>query len=265
MQKSSCESIILALADYREADRLVTFFTLEHGKLRGIARNARKSRKRFGGALELFARLKLQVVVQEGLCPISEADIVTVFPRIRQDLAKIGHAGYACELTDRLLPEGMRNPRMFRLLVSYLEQLDQTMVSSSDRRFFEVNLLNILGYRLPIDHCAGCGAPLEVALGESFARRGAGLLCGACGRGGRTIGAPTVALLRRAMQTGRFGVLSFLSEELVEAGELVDAAIAAHLNRPLKSLAFLQEMTRLEGAPATPAPAIMLDTGSEKR
>jgi len=247
MQNSTCEAIILALADYREADRLVTFFTLEHGKLRGIARNARKSRKRFGGALELFARLKLQVVVQEGLCPIGEADIVTVFPRIRQDLAKIGHAGYACELTDRLLPEGMRNPRMFRLLVSYLERLDQAAVTSSDRRFFEANLLNILGYRLPIDHCADCGVELEGAPGESFARRGAGLLCGACGRSGRTIGAATVALLRRAMLTGRFGVLRFPPGELAEAGELVDGAIAAHLNRPLKSLAFLQEMTRLEG------------------
>lgn len=244
---SKCDAIVIAVTDYREADLLVTVFSLEHGKLRGIARNARKSRKRFGGALELFARLHLQVVVQEGLCPISEADIVTVFPRIRQDLAKIGHAAYACELTDRLLPEGMRNPRMFRLLVSYLDRLDQATVTSSDRRFFEVNLLNILGYRLPIDHCADCGAQLEGAPGGSFARRGAGLLCSACGRSGRTIGAATVALLRRAMQTGRFGVVRFLPDQLAEAGELVDAAIAAHLNRPLKSLAFLQEMKRLEG------------------
>jgi DNA repair protein RecO (recombination protein O) len=136
---------------------------------------------------------------------------------------------------------------MFRLLVSYLDQLDQATVTSSDRRFFEVNLLNILGYRLPIDHCAECDAQLAEVPGESFAKRGAGLLCGACGRSGRTIKSATVALLRRAMQTGRFGVVRFLPDELAEAGELVDGAITAHLNRPLRSLAFLQEMARLEG------------------
>lgn len=240
MQTTSCEAILLGVMDYGEADRIGTFFTLEHGKLKGIARGAKRSLKRFGGALEPFARLHLQLAVREGLSRVSGADIVTIHPGIRTDLARIGHAGYACELVDLLLPEGVANPRLFRLLAAYLEQLDRQPATPSDRRFFEVNLLNILGYRPSLDSCAACGGGLA---GGAYLGRGAdALLCNRCGRGGRQVSAGTLMLLARAMQTGRFGVVSFATDELAEAGSLLDAAIALHLIRPLRSLPFLREL-----------------------
>lgn len=242
MQTSHCEAIVLGVTDYGEADRIGTFFTFEHGKLRGIARGAKRSVRRFGGALELFARLQLQLTLREGLSRVSGADIVTIYAGIRTDLPRIGHAGYACELVDFLLPEGLRNQRLFRLLAAYLEHLDQQPATTADRRFFEMNLLNILGYRPALDHCAGCGGELTggAFLGQAMASDG--LLCGRCGGGGRPIAATAVALLVRAMQTGRFGMLRFTPHELAEAGSLLDAAIAAHLSRPLKSLPFLLEL-----------------------
>lgn len=225
--------------DYGETDRIVTLFTREHGKVRGIARHGKKSLHRFSGALEVFARIRLQLVVKEGLSSLRGADPITVFPRIRGELVRIGYAGYACEVTDRLLPEAMRAPRLYRLLSSYLDHLDAAPATTDDRRFFEVNLLNILGYRLALESCSRCGAGL--AQGAVFNATGE-TLCRGCGGNGRTIGHEALALLARAMEVGRFGLIRFPNGSLAEAGALLDGALSTHLNRPLNSLAFLREV-----------------------
>jgi DNA repair protein RecO (recombination protein O) len=209
MRKAETEAILLRLTDFGEADRIVTAFTLDHGKLQGIARGAKRSRKRFAGALDPFAHLKLQLQPGKGLATLLSADIIGIFPGIRNDLAKIGTAAYACELVDRLTPDEEPNPRLFRLLHCYLQRLDSAPLSPSDRRFFAVNLLKILGYQ----------PELEV----------------------RGVSQETASLLARAMQTGRFGAVIFPDQLLREADLLLNPAIDLHLDRELKSLAFLRE------------------------
>ena len=240
MRIVTCEAIVLGVNTYGEADKIVVCLTLEHGKLKGLARGAKRSRKRFGGALEPFARLHLQLSMKEGLSTLTGADIVSIFPGIRDDLAKIGSAGYACELTERLTPEGEPNHRLFRLLVAYLEHLDKFPCAPSDRRFFTLNLLKVSGYQPSLEHCASCGA--DLASSRFSHAQASGLLCGSCGTGDRLVSAHTVTLLRQGLQTGRFGLIRFSPAELAEADELLDAAIASHLNRPLKSIAFLREI-----------------------
>jgi len=241
MERCRCEAILLGGGDYRESDRLVTLLTLEQGKLRGIARGAKRSLKRFGGTLETFARLRVEIEVKSGLSRLLGADAVTIFPGIRGDLRKIGAAGYACEAVDHLLPEALPNPRLFRLLAAYLERLDLFPPSPSDRRFFEINFLNILGYRPALEQCGSCGTDLSLLPG-CRAGNGGDLLCAGCGRGGRPISTATVNLLKGALRTGRFGVIEFSPEGLAEAGHILDPAMAAHTGRPLKSLAFLREL-----------------------
>jgi len=209
MRKSEAEAIVLRLTDYGESDRIVSLFTLEQGKLQGIARGAKRSRKRFAGALDPFAHLKLQLHHGTGLATLVSADIVGIFPGIRGDLTKIGCAAYACELVERLTPDEEANPRLFRLLYCYLERLDLAPPSPSDRRFFAVNLLKILGYQ----------PELEV----------------------RGVSEETARLLARAMQSGRFGSIVFAEPLLREADLLLNPAIDLHLERPLKSLEFLKE------------------------
>lgn len=240
MERVKCAAIVIGGMEYRETDRIVTLFTLEHGVLRAIARGAKRSTRRFGGALELFARLSVGLQLKEGLSILEDADPVTIFPAIRQDLGKIGLASYACELIGALLPEGMVNVRVFRLLDAYLRQLHDAPATASDRRFFEVNLLNILGYRPPLEECARCGADLSQQGGRWRQGGGEGIYCGRCGQGGEPIGAGALGRLRQALQTGRFGLVTFVPAELAEAGALLDAAIGVHLLRPLKSLPFLR-------------------------
>jgi DNA repair protein RecO (recombination protein O) len=209
LRNAETEAIVLRLTDYGEADRIVSLFTLEHGKISGIARGAKRSRKRFAGALEAFAHLKLQLHIGAGLASLVSADILSIFPGVRGDLLKIGFAAYACELVERLTPDEEANPRLFRLLYCYLETLDLAPVSPSDRRFFAVNLLKILGYQ----------PELQV----------------------RGVSPETQQLLARAMQSGRFGSVIFPDNLLREADLLINQAIDLHLDRELKSLAFLKE------------------------
>jgi DNA repair protein RecO (recombination protein O) len=209
MKNAETEAILLRVTDYGETDRIVTMFTLELGKLSGIARGAKVSRRRFAGALEAFAHLRLQLKLGAGLAYLASADILSIFPGVRMELTKIAFAAYACELVERLTPDDEPNPRLFRLLYCYLERLHLAPVSPSDRRFFAVNLLKILGYQ----------PELEV----------------------RGVSEETRHLLARAMQTGRFGLIVFPDPLLREADLLLNQAIDQHLDRELKSLAFLRE------------------------
>jgi DNA repair protein RecO (recombination protein O) len=241
MEIHRSDAIVLGVADYREADRLVTLFCRDLGKIRGVARGAKRSIRRFGGALESFALLSVELVPSEGLAQLRSADIGTIFPAIRRDLPKIALAGYACELVESLVPEGMPYPRLFRLLVAYLERLDSAAATRSDRRFFEINLLNILGYRPPLDECGRCGVGLA-GRERLFAGAGGMVCCERCGAGGRPLSPVAVAQLIRALGTGRFGVVEFADGDLAGTRFLLDQLIAQHLHRPLKSLPFLREM-----------------------
>jgi DNA repair protein RecO (recombination protein O) len=242
MRSVSDEAIMIGLMDYREADRIVTLYTREHGKIKGIARGARKSVKRFAGALELFARLTVRFIPNSGLATIQEVDIISIFPRIRLSLAGIAYAGYGCELVDGLTPEYFPNPRIFRLFESYLSHIDQSESAPdpSDRRFFEVNLLSIAGYSPPIDDCLSCGAPLAERGGVWNGTHAEGILCPLCAVSGICLGGDAIRILRSCLKTGRFGVIRFGDRSLAEAGEFLDAAIASCLPRTLNSLAFLR-------------------------
>jgi DNA repair protein RecO (recombination protein O) len=253
MRPGYCEAIVLSVKDYGEADKIVILFSLEHGKIGGIARNAKKSRKRFGGSLEIFARLRLLVLLKEGLSRLEDSELITVFPHIREDIAKIGYAGYACELVDRLLPEAQPNRRLFRLLVSYLKYLDSSPAVEDDRRFFEVNLLNILGYRIPLENCARCGKELVPGMDLSYLPQ-SGFICNMCAGKGLRISTETLSLLKMSMNTGRFGKIRFAGNTLREAEEVLDATITMLLDRPLVSLSFLREVLGNSAVDCSPPP-----------
>ncbi len=215
------QAIIISGRDYRESDRLLRLFTLEHGPLTALARGAKRSCKRFGGALEPFSRLEAELSIRDqGLSIIHSASTIVTIQTLFRDLDRFAQAAYACELADRFLPEHLPNPRLFRLLAIYLEQLgaDEILPLSAMRRFFEINLLNILGYRPDLRK--------QVA--------------------NNLISSTTADTLSHCLATGRFSAITFTDNALVEAGRMLDRALASHLDRPLKSLEFLQEIGTMQ-------------------
>jgi len=242
MHAEKVQSFVLSSLDYGDSDRIVSLFTLEHGRVKAFARGARKSRKRFGPALEPFARIDAQARIKEGLSSLLQADIVSIYPGIRADLERIAHALYACELVDVITPEGHPLPRLYRLLAAYLDHLETKTAVEDDRRFFEINLLNILGYRPSLETCSRCNSPF----GESGAwlQEGGEQVCRFCCAAGRPLSSATLKTLAACLKTGTFGQISFATESLQQAGCLLDEAIAAHSGRQLKSLEFLQQVSQ---------------------
>ena len=242
MHSEKLQSFVLSSLDYGDSDRIVSLFTLEHGRVKAFARGARKSRKRFGPALEPFARIDAQARIKAGLSSLQEADIVSIYPAIRADLGRIAHALYACELVDAITPEGHPLPRLFRLLAAYLDRLETAAASESDRRFFELNLLNILGYRPALEGCARCDSPF----GETGAllQDGGELACRFCVAGGKPLTGFTLNKLQACLATGTFGLIVFPLEALAEAADLLDEAVATHAGRSLKSLEFLRQVVQ---------------------
>lgn len=240
MKSLTDEAIVVGMMAYRETDMIVHLYTREHGRISGLARGARKSVKRFGGVFELFARISVNFLPADNLVAIRGADAFTIHPGIRTALERIAYAGYAAELVSALTPEKYPNKRVFRLLCAYLEQLDSSPVVPSDRHFFEINLLNILGYRPPLDSCTRCGGAFTAEGGCWSPGQGHGIYCRRCSANGSRLGGSSICLLLEAMKTGRFGTVCFNPEEIAEVDKFLEAFIAANISRPLKSLAFLR-------------------------
>lgn len=241
MHLEKLQAIVLSTTDYGESDRIASLFTLEHGRLNGFARGARNSRKRFGPALETFARIDLQLAYKVGLSSLRQADVITLYQGIRGDLACIAHALYACELVESITPEGQPLPRLYRLLAAYLDRLDSGPQDDADRRLFEVNLLNILGYRPSLEGCSRCGS--DYAGGGARIQHGGELVCRFCAATGRHVATQALQGLLACLSTGRFGLVQFGDEALEQAGILLDEAVVVHVGRKLKTLEFLRQTT----------------------
>ena len=198
---------MLSTTDYGESDRIISLFSLEQGRIRAFAKGARASRKRFGGMLEPGNRLELTLQIKDqGLSRLERVESSVCHPGLRGSLETLALALYGCELVEALTPEGHPLPRLYRLLTALLEHLETGAGSQADRRFFEINLLNILGYRPPLE---------EISLRP----------------------------LQNCLRTGTFGLIDFSDDELMTASRLLDNAISSHTSRPLQSLAFLQDVT----------------------
>lgn len=247
MQIHSAEAIVLRCLDYGEADRIVTFLTPEQGVFKGFARNARKSRKRFGGSLQTGAQVRLfwKLPRSGSLASLQEAELIDLRAGLRGDLAAMALCGYACELVENLLLEGQTHGEVYDLLRHLLDHLSVRGGSREARMLFELRLLSLCGYIPHLLHCSECDGGLGSELAGFSASRG-GSLCPLCGpKGGAlTVFAPVLATLAKCLRTPPELYEGFrFSDRTLQEGEGVLAdALQLHLCRPLKSLVFLEQM-----------------------
>jgi DNA repair protein RecO (recombination protein O) len=245
------EAIVLRAVDYGEADRVVTLLGREVGKVSAIARGARRSRKRFGGALELFGAGQAVLAPRRGeLWVLESFDARRGFPHLALDVAKVAHGAYLCELSRELQPEHEPDPRIYGLLEEALGLLDAGEARPSLLRAFELQLLDALGLAPSLARCVGCGAEVAPGEGELFDVRRGGLVCAACAGGAASV-APTARLLSGG---ARAALVAALEAPLAEARavewgahagparDLLQALLAEHLPRPLRSVDFIAKL-----------------------
>ncbi len=178
--KSKTEAIIISSLNLGEADKLVTCFSLDRGMLKGVAKNARKSFKRFGAGLEGFTLVRLHLYEREHqeLARIESVEIIEQHPAIGCDLGRAASGAVMLELVRELSPLGERNAQAFLLLSHTLHFLDEGEDPLFLLNIFKIKVLSLLGYQPKLDCCLSCGNPPK---GEMiFLGMKGGVLCPDC-------------------------------------------------------------------------------------
>ena len=159
MKNHISEAIIMRIKEYGEADLLVTFFTPQLGLLRGVAKGARRSRKRFVNALDILSLVKLEYgLKREGaLYFLHSGKLMNGYPGLRADYSNLSMASYMIELTEVLFPPGVADQRMFDLLKGAFHLLDEGEPVAYVPMLFEAKAMALGGFGIHFEKCCRCG------------------------------------------------------------------------------------------------------------
>ncbi len=251
------EAIVLRRSSFGEADRLLTVFTPERGKLRLIAKGARKPTSRKSGHVELFSHSQFLVAVGRELDIITQAETLEPFLPLREDLLRTTYAYYVAELADAFTAERDENRPLFELLRDAFGWLGSAGDGSNDQalalvaRYYELHLLGLVGYQPQLFVCGECKKRLEPEVNYLSAADGS-VLCRKCGYdrvGTVELSVNALKVLRflqtRQWETCRLLRLSPASHAEVE--RTMNHYITYHLERKLKSVDFIDRLRRQMG------------------
>lgn len=249
------DAIVLRAIPYGEADLIATLYTRARGRLSALARAARKSQKRFSGALGMFTLSSMQLRGRPGteLWTLQAAEPVRSFASLALDVGAFAHASYGTELLRELSPPEVPDETALELVLAFYTELATSGPHAQVLRAFELALLDILGLAPVLDRCVGCGtAELDQRAMVLDPSRG-GVCCTQCAAlarqaGVRPLSGPARQVLARAQAVPDLASARALNPEPEAAAEARDALIAVllgHVGKPLRSLEFI---TKVSGA-----------------
>lgn len=193
-------AVVLRHQPVGEADRVLTLFTLEYGKLRVSARGVRKTTSRLAGRVQPYTEGRFLLARGRTLDVVAQAEVVRSFAGLQQDLLRSAYAACVAELVDRFLPERDRHAEVFAALVDALGVIDTAGEDEAEvyALWFSLRLADSLGYRPELDRCLACGRALPSGApsgdpdavpaarggaGWAFSPAAGGALCPACAAG----------------------------------------------------------------------------------
>jgi DNA repair protein RecO (recombination protein O) len=243
------EAIILRRLNLGEADRLLTAFSLENGKIRLIAKGVRRPRSRKAGHLELASRVEMMVARGRELDIVTQAQVIESFPRLREDLEGFAQASYALELLDRSTVDREVNKALYRLLADTLARLDTGLNPESALRHYELRLVELVGYRPELFHCVRCGEEIRPQ-DQYFSPSEGGVLCPECGAQRQKVGRISLRALKvlRHFQRNSFEAVQDLHirpKVHAEIEQLMENYLSYLLERKLNSPEFVRHVRNL--------------------
>jgi DNA repair protein RecO (recombination protein O) len=197
------DSIILKTYPLGEADRIVAFFSREHGKMRGVANGARKMKNRFGASLEPLAHSRIQYFEKENrdLVRIQSVELLDSPMKLFEDYDRAVCAARLIELVDRFLPEHEPHDAVFRLVLMTVRALEQGCPIEFAACSFEVWMLRLAGVFPNLFLCSVCTRVLGMDEERFLAVGLQAVICSACARGNATgILAEVVELVYRILR-----------------------------------------------------------------
>lgn len=241
-------AIVLRARPFGESDKIVSFLTQSHGKVTGIAKGAKRSRKRFVNTLEPFSlvSLRFQDRPHSSLAFVHACDLIRPFKDLTASLEKIAHASYLVEITDELTREREESRLVFEYLKEGLSFIEERGASLPFLTFFELKLLKLSGYQPVLDRCCRCEQKWR-AIPESqwrFSPRDGGILCLPCSAFRKEtlpLSMKTVDVLADLQTKDDFLPvhLSLSPSVLQEARSILPCFIQYQIHKGLKSASFL--------------------------
>lgn len=180
MRSYTASTIVLRRIDLGEKDRIVTVLAREQGKLSAVAKGARRPGSKLAGASEPFTYSKMFLSSGRDLEVLTQAEIKESFPNVRQDITAVAYGLYILDLVNQFTDERQPHPEIFDTLLSVMYVLEGGADPEVAARYFELHLLEMLGYEPQFDACLRCGKSAEQGQ-IGFSPSHGGLVCDACG------------------------------------------------------------------------------------
>ena len=247
-----CEALTLKKVPIGEADLLVTLYTREKGKVRAIARGARRSNSKLVGHFEPLTQVKLSLAQGRNLDYVTQAQVLTGFASLKENLGAISKGLYLAELVDGFGSEANPNQSLYRLVIAALQAIETDPDSDLPLRFFELHLLQVSGLMPELYQCVECRNSLTPG-GHRFSPNLGGTLCLDCN--------PTDARLRplslralkvlRLLHRTRMAELPALSMNAALARELralLSITIQYWLDKEIQSNSFMEHVHQEAGS-----------------
>jgi DNA repair protein RecO (recombination protein O) len=240
------EAIITKKIKLGEADRILTLFTLDHGKIEAVAKGVRRPKSKMAGHLELLTHSLVRLARGRNLDTIIGSQTIDSFMNLKNDLFLTSYGLYASELVNQFMELHIENRSLFRLLLETLQRLSEAHNTDLVLRYYELHLLELVGYRPQLQECVSCRVELKPVV-NAFCSSSGGILCPNCMYEHPSAFSVTVDALKvlRLLQRSNFDVASRLkiSQELSqELKEALASYIRYLLEKEIKSAVWLDTL-----------------------
>jgi DNA repair protein RecO (recombination protein O) len=238
-------AVVLRKLDYGEADRIFTLLTRDHGKVGAIAKGVRRPSSKLGPSLELYGHVDVLLARGRG-----ELDVVAQVQRvpgyrIEGSVEQVAHAALIAELAERVCEDRHPIEGVYELAVSSLDELSRESDPRRASAWFLMTALDLLGYAPQLMNCASCERPLA-AKPAPFSAEAGGFLCERCGLPAMEpvpLAAIKVLRLMSSGDAATYRRLKIDSSLMNAIDGVLQAQLEHHLDRRLKSLAFLNSLS----------------------
>lgn len=241
-------AIVLRQRRLGDADKILTLYTANFGKVDAVAKGVRKTRSRTAGHVEPLTQATFQLAKGKTLEVVTQVETIESFQVLRDDLERMSRALYVCELLDKFTETHEANFELYRLLLDTLRRLSTRDDIDMAVRFYEMALLDATGYRPELEECVTCRTRLAAVM-NYWTAAGGGVVCAACRTeetAVRPISANAVKLLRLLLH-GRFSDVSRVTIDEALGAELERALLEYVrwvLERDVRSVAFIDTLRK---------------------
>lgn len=245
MAQYATEALILSVRNWGEADKMVTFFSKEFGKIAAVAYGCRRPRSPLAGGMQVFSHLQLQVMGGNSLDTIKQCETQQTFKQLRENLDCMAYAAFLTEVVTEVCPERHPEPHIYNLLLNAFQ-----LFSKRNPRLVALaagyQILEYTGYQPNYEQCVICGN--SISLDACFSLSKGGIICESC----KDTAQISFSLKMRdfinqllTLNWGNPSAFSVSGAVLMQVEKLLIDYLHFILEKPLKSLEFIQQLADL--------------------